>query len=115
MQRRGIVNLYQAIKKYYEAGYVWLDAYVHDYDDTHIEIPNSVEDIYLYQALYKGIIVPLDKALGEDNYNFVGFERGETEDSLRLYFGYPVSDTMESKDGTQAIIERLKNLREESR
>lgn len=104
------MGLQTAINKYYEAGYVWLDEHVHDYDDTLIEVPNSKEDIYMYQALYKGIIEPINEELEADSYYFVGFERGETIDSLRLYFGYPVSDCMESKDGTQAIIKHLKQL-----
>lgn len=111
VQRRAIVNLSQAIKKYYEAGYVWLDECTHDYDDTLIEIPNSVEDIYMFQALYKGIIEPVKQQVeAEDTSHFVGFERGETTDSVRLYFGYPVSDCMESRDGTQAIADHLRYL-----
>lgn len=100
----------EAIAKYYEAGYVWLDKCVHDYDDTFIEIPNGQEEVNLFQVLYKEIIEPVNDRLGNAAYDFVAFERGEDINSLRLYFGYPVSDCMESKDGTNAIVEHLTTL-----
>lgn len=101
---------YEAINKFYEAGYVWLDECVHDYDDTYIEIPNGIEDIMVYQTLYQTIIAPITEQLDSKYYTFVGFERGAYENSVRLYFGYPVSDCMESKDGTKAIVENLTTL-----
>lgn len=101
---------YEAINKFYEAGYVWLDECVHDYDDTYIEIPNGIEDIMVYQTLYQTIIAPITEQLDSKYYTFVGFERGADENSVRLYFGYPVSDCMESKDGTKAIVEHLTTL-----
>lgn len=101
---------YEAINKFYEAGYVWLDECVHDYDDTYIEIPNGIEDIMVYQTLYQTIIAPITEQLDSKYYTFVGFERGADENSVRLYFGYPVSDCMESKDGTKAIVEHLTAL-----
>lgn len=104
------MNQYEAITKYYEAGYVWLDQCVHDYDDIYVEIPNGTEDIMLFQALYKEIIAPINQQLDSKAYTFVGFERSEDENSLRLYFGYPVSDSMESADGTKAIVEHLRTL-----
>lgn len=101
---------YEAITKYYEAGFVWLDACVHDYDDTYVEIPNGTEDIMLFQSLYKEIIAPIHQKLDSKDYTFVGFERGADENSLRLCFGYPVSESMESRDGTNAIVEHLTTL-----
>lgn len=100
----------EAIRQYYKAGYVWLDQCVHDYDDTYIEIPNGKEEIMLFQALYQEIIAPISREVDSKYYTFVGFERGEDEKSLRLYFGYPVSDCMESSDGTRAIVEHLYSL-----
>lgn len=104
------MNKYEAITKYYEAGYVWLDQCVHDYDDTYIEIPNGTEDIMLFQALYKAIITPINQQLDSKACTFVGFEQGDDKCSLRLCFGYPVSDSMESTDGTNAIVKHLKTL-----
>lgn len=101
---------YEAIRKYYEAGFTWLDACVHDYDDIYIEIPNGKEEIMLFQALYQSIIAPIYEQADSKHSTFVGFERGENENSLRLYFGYPVSDCMESADGTKAIVEHLDKL-----
>lgn len=104
------MNQYEAITKYYEAGYVWLDQCVHDYDDTYIEIPNGTEDIMLFHALYKTIIAPITQQLDSKGYTFVGFERGSDESSLKLCFGYPLSDSMESTDATNIIVEHLKAL-----
>ncbi|MFD3245085.1 hypothetical protein ACE3L8_12365 [Staphylococcus simulans] len=104
------MDMNQAIQKYYKTGYVWLDAHVHDFDETLSEVPNSIEDIYLYQALYKQIIEPINKEVEPNSYRFVGFKQGTTANSLKLYFGYPVSEQMESKDGTQAIVKHLKQL-----
>lgn len=105
----------EAIEKYYANKYVWLDAFEHDYDEVNAEIPNDMEDNKLFDTLYSTIIKPIEKTLEEYNYHFCAFERGEDINRLRLYFGYPVSDCMESIDSTQDIIDHLKKLDKEHR
>lgn len=104
------MNQMEAINKFYDNQYVRLDAYEHDYDDINSEIPNDIEDNKLFDTLYSAIIKPIEYELEKNNFYFCAFERGEDVNRVRLYFGYPVSDSMESIDSSQEIINHLIEL-----